>query len=170
MAPTASDSSAHADGSATGSSSKRTIGELVVVTLLAGAMGVGFSLTQAEPPSPAPAALAKEASKDEKAAPGRPANVNLFELPPIITNLAAPTDTWVRLEVSIVFDPRDVPHPEVLGGEIAGDLLAYLRTITVAQLEGPIGLQNLRQDLTERVAIRSTGKVSELVIRTLVVQ
>ena len=149
---------------------KRTIAEIALVTIVAAAMGLGFAATQ-----PAPAALSAQASaagKEDKPAPTleRPAAANLLELPPIITNLAAPSDTWIRLEASIVFDPREVPHPEVVGGEIAGDLLAYLRTVSVAQLEGPIGLQNLRQDLSERVAIRSAGKVSELVIRTLVVQ
>ncbi len=42
--------------------------------------------------------------------------------------------------------------------------------MTLKQLEGPIGLQAIREDLNERAAIRSEGKVRELVIRTLVVQ
>ncbi len=42
--------------------------------------------------------------------------------------------------------------------------------MSLKQLEGPIGLQNIRQDLNERAAIRTGGKVRELVIRTLVVQ
>ena len=149
---------------------KKTIGEIALVTIVATAMGLGFAATQPEP-SARPAQLGAP-DKEEKPAPAteHAGSVNLLDLPPIITNLAAPSDTWIRLEVSIVFDAREVPHPEVLGGEIAGDLLAFLRTINVAQLEGPVGLQNLRQDLGERVAIRSLGKVSELVIRTLVVQ
>jgi flagellar FliL protein len=40
----------------------------------------------------------------------------------------------------------------------------------MSQIEGPIGLQNLRQELNERASIRSNGAVKELVIRTLVVQ
>ena len=126
---------------------KRTIGEIALATIVAAAMGLGFAWTQPPPLAPAPPGAAP--GKEDKAAQAseRLAAANLFELPPIITNLAAPADTWIRLEVSIVFDAREVPHPEVLGGEIAGDLLAYLRTINAAQLEGPIGLQNLRQDL-----------------------
>ena len=163
---------ADASNTAAAPSLKKTIAEIALVTFLAAAMGAGFAWTQPAPPAPASPAAAKDAVKEDKPlpAPDHQATANLFELPPIITNLAAPADTWIRLEVSIVFDAKDVPHPEVLGGEIAGDLLAYLRTINVAQLEGPIGLQNLRQDLSERVAVRSVGKVSELVIRTLVVQ
>lgn len=149
---------------------KKTIAEIALVTIVAAAMGLGFAATQPAPPAPSTQVGAADKQDKPAAAPEHPAAANLLELPPIITNLAAPSDTWIRLEVSIVFDPREVPHPEVVGGEIAGDLLAYLRTVSVTQLEGPIGLQNLRQDLSERVAIRSTGKVSELVIRTLVVQ
>ena len=91
-------------------------------------------------------------------------------MPPIVTNLGAPQDTWVRLEGSIIFDPKTLPHPEAVAGEIGDDVLAYLRTVSLHQLEGPIGLENIRQDLNERAATRSGGKVRAFVIRTLVVQ
>ena len=99
-----------------------------------------------------------------------PPTARLFDMPPIVTNLGEPRDTWIRLEASIVFDAKALPHPEVIAGEIAGDELAYLHTVALTQIEGPIGLQNVRQDLNERAVIRSGGKVTELIIRTLVVQ
>ena len=118
-----------------------------------------------------PAAPVDANQKDEPApGPRAPADAGLFDMPPIVTNLGAPQDTWIRLEASIVYDAKALPHPEVTAGEIAGDELAYLRTVTLAQIEGPIGLQNIRQDLNERASIRSGGKVTELIIRTLVVQ
>jgi flagellar protein FliL len=95
---------------------------------------------------------------------------NLMDLPPIVTNLNSPSDIWVRVEASIVFDAKTTPHPEIVAAEIATDELAYLRTISLAQLQGPIGLENIRQDLTDRAVTRSGGKVSEFVLRTLVVQ
>ena len=58
----------------------------------------------------------------------------------------------------------------MLGAQIAGDILAFLRATSLMQLQGVAGLQNLREDLNERVAIRSGGSVKEIVIRTLVVQ
>jgi flagellar FliL protein len=133
-----------------------------VVTVMAAAMGALFAV-------PPPAAEAKAKEEASASAPS-PTGSDLFEMPPIVTNLAAPKDIWVRLEASIVFDAKAVPHPETMADEIAGDELAYLRTITLDQIEGPIGLQNIRQDLNERATIRSNGKVSELIIRTLVVQ
>ena len=57
-----------------------------------------------------------------------------------------------------------------MAAEIATDELAYLRTISVNQLEGPIGLQNIRQDLTDRAVVRSGGKVTEMILKTLVLQ
>jgi len=59
---------------------------------------------------------------------------------------------------------------EAVAGQIGDDILAYLRTVSLRQLEGPIGLENIRHDLGERAAIRSDGKVRAFVIRTLVVQ
>ncbi len=57
-----------------------------------------------------------------------------------------------------------------MAGEITGDVLAFLRTLTLSQIEGASGLRQLREDLNERVAIRSSGRVRELIIQTLVVQ
>ena len=103
--------------------------------------------------------------------PARPRQPStIVDLPPIVTNLGAPQDTWVRLEGSIIFDPKTLPHPEAVAGQIGDDVLAYLRTVSLHQLEGPIGLENIRQDLNERAATRSGGKVRAFVIRTLVVQ
>ncbi len=141
---------------------KQTIAATFVVTVIAAAMGALFAI---------PAAPVEANPKDDSAAgPRAPATAGLFDMPPIVTNLGSPQDTWVRLEASIVYDAKALPHPEVTAGEIAGDELAYLRTVTLAQIEGPIGLQNVRQDLNERASIRSGGKVTELIIRTLVVQ
>ena len=95
---------------------------------------------------------------------------NILDLPPIVTNLGAPADAFIRVEASIVFDAKATPHPEVLAAEIATDELAYLRTLSLPEIQGPIGLANLRQDLSDRAITRSGGKVSEFILRTLVVQ
>jgi flagellar protein FliL len=138
--------------------------ELTVVVILAACAGAAFEATRDGPragpdtPGESPAG----------APPAQPSTI--FDLPPIVTNLGAPQDTWIRLEGSIIFDPRTLPHPDAVAGRIGDDILAYLRTVSLRQLEGPIGLENIRQDLNERAAIRSDGKVRGFVIRTLVVQ
>jgi flagellar protein FliL len=141
---------------------------LLIVTALSGAAG-GFYGLRAPAPDAAPAAKANAEEKPAAAA-SLPANSGLLDLAPIITNLSVPQDTWVRLEASLLYDDKALPHPEALGAEISGDILAYLRTTTLTQIQGIAGLQNLRQDLNERVAIRSNGAVKALVIRTLVLQ
>ncbi len=88
----------------------------------------------------------------------------------VVTNLASPSDTWVRLEASMVFKNGALENPEVTGAELRQDMLAYLRTVNIAQLEGPSALQHLLEDLDERAAVRTNGRVSELVIQTLVIQ
>ena len=117
---------------------------------------------------PAPPPAADKPADSPASAPAQSSTI--VDLPPIVTNLGAPPDTWIRLEGSIIFDPKTLPHPEALAGQIGDDVLAYLRTVSLHQLEGPIGLENIRQDLSERAATRSGGKVRGFVIRTLVVQ
>ena len=94
----------------------------------------------------------------------------LKEIEPIVTNLASPTDTWIRLETAMVFKNGALDNPDVTAAEIRQDLLAYARTVSLAQLEGPSALQHLRDDLNERAQLRTNGQVNELVIQTLVVQ
>ena len=98
------------------------------------------------------------------------AGTGLVNLPPVVTNLADPPDAWVRLQAAIVFDTKAVPAPDVLASQIAEDFLGFLKTLTVAQIGGASGLQHLREDLNERAAIRSEGRIRELIIQSLVVQ
>ena len=134
--------------------------EFLVVALIGAGAGASFELLR-------PAASAADKPK-EAAAPVEPSTI--YNLPPVVTNLGAPQDTWIRLEGSIVFDPKVLPHPEAVAARIGEDALAYLRTVTLKQLEGPVGLEAIRDDLNDRAATRSDGKVREFVIRTLVVQ
>jgi flagellar FliL protein len=137
--------------------------EMAMVIGLALCAGAAFEAVR-----PAPAAGPDKPAETPASASVEAATV--VDLPPIVTNLGAPQDTWVRLEGSIIFDPKTLAHPEAVAGQIGDDVLAYLRTVSLHQLEGPIGLENIRQDLNERAATRSGGKVRAFVIRTLVVQ
>jgi flagellar protein FliL len=137
--------------------------ELAIVVCLAACVGAAFEVWR-----PTPAPTADKPAESPASAPAQSSTI--VDLPPIVTNLGAPQDTWVRLEGSIIFDPKTLPHPEALVGQIGDDILAYLRTVSLRQLEGPIGLENIRQDLNERATTRSGGKVRAFVIRTLVVQ
>ena len=137
--------------------------ELAIVVCLGACVGAAFEAWRpATPPGP------DKPAESPASAPAQSSTI--VDLPPIVTNLGAPQDTWVRLEGSIIFDSKTLSHPEAMAGQIGDDILAYLRTVSLHQLEGPIGLENLRQDFSERAATRSGGKVRGFVIRTLVVQ
>lgn len=94
----------------------------------------------------------------------------LKKLAPIVTNLAAPANTWVRLEAALLMEQKAAVTADPLIGAITEDILGFLRSVTAQQMEGAAGLRNLREDLIERVAIRSKGLVRDIVIETLVVQ
>lgn len=138
---------------------KQTVIALLAVSALAGGLGALFTPSQDQ----------KEGSAQTQVI-GDVSSNSLFELPPIITNLGEPPDMWIRLEASIVFNPKTTPNPDALGLEIANDIIGYLRTVSVTQIQGASGLQSFRQILNERATIRSGGKVSELVLRTMVIQ
>jgi flagellar protein FliL len=94
----------------------------------------------------------------------------LERLSPVVTNLLEPSGVYVRVDLALVMDRMEEEQRARLAAEIASDALAYMRTLTLAQIEGASGLQFLREDLSERAATRSDGRVREVVIETLVVQ
>lgn len=92
------------------------------------------------------------------------------ELPPIVTNLVEPANNWIRIQSAIVFNPEELPHPEKTIAELTGDITGYLRTVSLTSLEGVDGLRRLQEELSERAAIRSNGKIHEFIVETMVVQ
>ena len=98
------------------------------------------------------------------------ASARLHKLSPVVTNLATPSNVWARVEASMVTDGLSEDEAGILAAHISQDIVAYLRSASVAQFEGARGLQNLRDDISERATVRSAGKVRELIIETLVIQ
>jgi flagellar FliL protein len=98
---------------------------------------------------------------EEKAEDNEP---GVLPIEAITTNLAAPSDVWVRMELSLVFDGEP---DQALGEQIHQDFLAFMRTVKLPQVEGASGFQHLKEDLTERARIRSNGRVKDILIKTL---
>lgn len=148
---------------------KGWIGALLLSTLVAvgtgGALGI-YLLSTVEK-----AVDQKVRDEQAKAAPAMnySGDLSLRSVGAVVTNLAEPADAWVRVESSVVLKGV-VPNADVTVAEIRADLIAYLRTLSMAQIEGASGLQHLREDLNERVALRSKGAIRELIVETLVVQ
>lgn len=152
-----------------GKSIVKLIAALLLLTLVAAGLGGGLGIQLAKQVEDA---VRQKDSAEEKPAvkPNYTGPTHLKPLASIVTNLAEPHDVWIRLEASIIFDDEAIAADEVLAGQIGEDILAYLRTVTLSQIEGPSGMQHLREDLVERARIRSDGRVKELVIQSLVVQ
>lgn len=144
------------------------IAVLLVLTLAALGMGWGggrylisplpAEKTAGQPPK------AKDAKQGRKNASQGNEDKTVVPLDAIITNLAAPSTVWVRLELSAVFDGS---ADQAIARAIDQDILAYIRTVKLAEVEGPSGFQHLREDLEERAAVRSGGRVKKILIRTL---
>lgn len=147
-----------------------TIAIVLVLSLIAaggGWMVGGLIAPQVDQPETAVAEQAhgKDEKKEDKAE-DKPRE-NVIALEPITTNLSYPSDNWIRVEVSLVFtnEPDDA-----IADQIHQDILAYLRTVSLQQIEGPRGFQYLREDLRERVKLRSEGRVNDLLLRTFVIE
>lgn len=104
----------------------------------------------------------EEKGGEKKLGAGNPL---VLDLGTITTNLAAPSDTWLRLELSVVLDQPS--QDTMLAETIHQDLLAFMRTVKLHQIEGASGFQHLKADLLERASIRSDGHVQAVLIRTL---
>ncbi len=151
----------------------KTIIGLAVLTLLGGGGGwvVGGMIAPSvksakEAEQPAEAAEKAKAGETGLQKISTEAN-NVVQLEPITSNLAYPSENWVRLEVALLFSgPPDVKLAE----DIHQDIMAYIRTVSLQQIEGPRGFEYLRDDIQERVDLRAQGRVSKVMFRTFVIE
>ena len=155
---------------ASGGSLIKTLGVLALLTLIAVGAGVLVGTRLVGDVEDVLKQKAAETKDEPAAEPHYGGETKLLRLPPIISNLASPRDTWVRLEASLVFEGEAQPEDEVLAAKISEDITTYLRTVALPEIEGASGLLSLREDLNDRVALRSEGRVRELVVETLVAQ
>ena len=88
-------------------------------------------------------------------------------LKPVITNIAT-EGSWVRMEATLVYDSANGNLPAVVPAEITEDILALLRTLTLGHVSGPSGFLHLKGDVVERAHQRSQGRVSDVLIQSLV--
>jgi len=94
----------------------------------------------------------------------------LKSLAPIITNLAYPTDTWIRLEASILLDSSGEETVDLVGERVSQQILTFLHTVTLSQIEGPSGILHFRQDLNDLVRTVSQHRVREVFVHSMVVE
>ena len=148
------------------------IAVLVLTLAGAGAGGaVGALLAQAKPEPAVPVATA--AAPGEAAAKTvEPDAIDLVVRPlaPIVTNLAAPAGTWVRLEGSLLMAKETEENADVLAERAAQQIVTFLRTVQLSHIEGASGFLHLREDLNDVVSVLTAGQIREVVIRSMIVE
>jgi flagellar FliL protein len=147
-----------------------TAAAVAALTLIGG--GGGWVVGKIIAPAPPKPEAAAPASAGHGAAPaadahGGAANIHVKLLDPIIANLAYPSESLVRLEISLIFGEN---VDEAVAAAVQEDILSYMRTMSLQQIQGPRGFGYLRDDLKERAKLRSQGKVADIVFRTFVIE
>lgn len=145
-----------------------TLAGIAVITLICAGAGVMFGFIaegfmKVSPPKPAAEPALNPESQAATAIAIKP-------MPPITANLAQPSTTWIRLEAALVIRKDLGSDGDVVASKVAEDIIGFLRTLTIEQISGPSGFQHLREDLNDRIRVRSEGKASELIIQSMILE
>lgn len=96
-----------------------------------------------------------------------PEDLTVVDIAPITTNLLDPEDVWIRMELSLAYDGA---ADDAISEEVHQDILAYVHTLKLYNLRGGSGFQHLMEDLNERAAIRSGGRVRRVLVRSFILE
>jgi flagellar protein FliL len=144
---------------------------LIVGTVLAvgGGFGFGAAVLKKPPPEAAAQAAVKEAKEGKEGKEGKVLENEVRPLSPIITNLGNPSETFVRLQAAVILAPN-TQESNALIARVNDDVVAYLRTVSISELQGPTGFQYLREDMKKRAIQLGGGKIKEFLITSFVVE
>jgi flagellar FliL protein len=149
--------------------------DLVKSMLIAAALGIGGGAAFGYFVMPVGNAVPVEEAKAASAAPqvpvqGRfPSDALEIGIPSIIVDLSGEPRSRVRLDVSIVA-VHGTSQFGFLKNEVREDVIAYLKGLTVADIQGVRGFQNLREQLEDRAKIRGRGAILGLLIGGFVIE
>lgn len=91
-------------------------------------------------------------------------------LPPVITNLVEPANVWLRLEGGITYLKSGEKKPDILAVETAQQIVQFLKTVRLADIQGNDGMLFLRDDLNEVARSLSGGQVQNVLVSGLIVE
>lgn len=164
---------------------------LLLLAVLGAGAGAGFSMTflnadKASGQGKSPAAGTQD--PQATAASGKPGDApgaakgsssgahgdapkeQVVSLDPILVTLAGPQKSWARLELSVVIETGEKDDRAPLLKTMSEDLMSFLRTVPLSHIESAVGLEYLREDLSEIARLRSKGRARGVVLRSLVVE
>lgn len=102
--------------------------------------------------------------------PADMAEIETHDFPPVVTNIADPSTVWVRLEGQLKIKKGGEKKPEAVAASASQQMLAYLRTVKLADLQGSAGLYALVEDLDDVVRAASGGQAQGVMITGLIVE
>jgi flagellar FliL protein len=117
-----------------------------------------------------PAKEAAESAERPAPATGRFPNDALeIQIPSIIVDMESEPKTRLRLDVSIIV-AHGTSESGSLKNEVREDIIAFLKGISVTDIQGVRGFQHLREQLDDRAKIRGRGAILGLLIGGLVLE
>lgn len=143
---------------------------LIVVALTLAAAGIGYVGGLQILASAEKATSSSRSGEGGELGDNHGNGANLKVLPPVVTNLAGRPPVWIRLEASLLFRNEIPGDADELMARITEDIVSFLRTTSVEQIQGATGFQHLSEDLNDRVRVRSNGSVREIIIQGLIVE
>jgi flagellar protein FliL len=151
---------------------KGSIIGIVIGTLAAAGGGFAFGAFALKNAAPQPQQHQQQSQHQQgkPEAPTKPPKPpEVKSLPTIVVNLRDPANAVVRLEAVVVIEP-ETPDAAAIAAKIGDDLVAYLKTVSASELEGPTGFQYFREDLRRRATQVGGAKVKELLLQSFVIQ
>lgn len=162
------------DGTAPGEPDRNApnlIVALALLTLVGAGLGGGFGFVVLGPkPETKPTATDAKAPVAAETPRFRfPADASEVVMAPIVTTIGPEERHRMRLECSVIMT-KEASNVATLKSELAEDIIAHLRGLSIQDVSGAHGFQNLRDDLDEVVRIRGRGTVLGILISGFVVE
>ena len=117
-----------------------------------------------DPPPETPAAAAADFN------PADLKDVVLTPFAPITANIALPDTVWLRLEGSMAVKAKDGIKPAEVVQLASSKMVAYVKTLKLTDIQGPVGFLALNSDLNEIARNATDGQARSVLISGFIVE
>ena len=94
----------------------------------------------------------------------------VINLAPIIVKLVGELNTWLRIELVVIANQDSDLESAGKKEQIANDITAFLRTLSLNQISSPSGYLHLKEDLLDRANLSTAGNALDVLIVTMVTE
>ena len=91
-------------------------------------------------------------------------------IPPVIASIGQTKQAWIRMELKALSREIEIKDESVLMLKISQDILSYIRTLKVRDIQSANGFYLLRSNLGEIARIRSKGAVTGIAIQGFIIE